>query len=247
MRRLAAPALLSLAVLTAPMAALAGDSWLTALERHVRSGLVYGYSEPFELVRSETTTRAGFVISGERIHLENGILTAHFNRVQADDGTDLQNVDVMSKLSLSGGFLQDPVRNALEAFLAYMDMTAQKVQLAFTIPAAPASAKSGAPNAPVEILTMPVRDMKMTMRQKVMEMTLKSIISVRAVGKANYRPAEMKIDCEITGAWSGPIPIPQDLLFHTLSNSIHYPFIEVHKPYVTIDIGYFLEPAPTSL
>ncbi|MBI3893293.1 MAG: hypothetical protein HY303_17380 [Candidatus Wallbacteria bacterium] len=246
MRRFAIPALLSLAVLTLPARSFAADGWLTALERHVRSGIVHSESEPFDLARVETASRGGFVISGERIHLENGILTAHFNRVQADDGTDLQNVDILTKLSLSGGFLSDPVKNAVEAFLAYMDMTASKVELAFTVPAGRGRAPAVPNGLPAEILTMPVRDMKMTMRQKVMEMTLKSIISIRTVGKANYRPAEKKIDCEITGAWSGPVPIPQDLLFYTLGNSIHYPFVEVHKPYVTIDIGYFLNPAPSN-
>ena len=36
---------------------------------------------------------------------------------------------------------------------------------------------------------------------------------------------------------------PEALIFATLKNTIHYPFVDIHKPYITIDIGYFIDGA----
>ena len=245
MKRFLFPVLLSLGLLVAAapvsIRAADGDGWLTALERHVRSGILHNESEPFDYALKDTRG-SGLTISGERIHLEGGILTAHFDGVTGDDGSKFSNINSTSHLSLGGDFLTDPIRKTVEAMLAFTDATVSKVDMAFT--AQKDQTAFSREGTQVELLSMPARDVKMTFRDRQMEMHLHSILPVKCTGTASYRAPEKKIDIQLTGAWSGPFPIPPDLVFSVLSSQVHYPFVEIHKPYVTLDLGYFLNPAP---
>ncbi len=243
MKRILIPALMSVLVLTATSTGFTADNWMGALERHVRSDILHSEAVPFHY-EVQDSSWPGFQIHGERIHIENSLLTAHIDRITADDGMNVQGVDAKSRFSLGGDFLRDPIKNSIDQILAFTDMTAQKADMAFSITQALAGANGV--EAGLELLAVPVRDVRLKLRDNKMEMWLKSLISVRAIGTASYRPAEKKIDLRIEGAWTGAIPIPSSLLFHTLKQTIKYPFVEIHKPYVTVDIGWFLFPAPAA-
>lgn len=213
--------------------ARAGQGWFLDLQDHARYRAIHGEEAPFLFESVSRQAAPGFSVTGERIHLENGILTAHFDTVSTDVGSEISDVNAKTFLSLGGGFLDNPVRSAVEAFLDHSDLTAKKVDVVMNL-------NDDEPQSDPDLAAIPVRNLKIAMRQRNMDMSVKSLIPVSAEGISWYEEDTQKLVTEITGAKAGPIPIPRDLLFFFLKKFVNYDYVEIDKPHVIIDLGYFL-------
>ena len=206
-------------VLAMASMATAGD-----LQRYARFTQLHDAVQPYE-VKVDQPLRGGLTISGEKITLENGNFTA-FVQTVGHAAFTMTGVSAQGRMPLDEAFFADPITAAMNNIL-----NGSKVSIA--------SFKNLQPVSPEADIV--VKDIQLTMAQKAVSGSLKALMfKPEFKAKASYDKATKKMTMVIESATLGGIAVPIDLVFYVVSQVINYPFVQLAKPAVIIDLTPFL-------
>lgn len=206
-------------LLAAGSAAGAGD-----LLRHARFEALHGDAPAFE-VPVERPLRGGLSITGEKILLENGNLTATVQTV-GHASFVMSQVAAQGRMPLDDAFFADPITAAVNNIL-----NGSKVTIG--------NFKNLAPTSPEA--DVPIKDIQLVHAQKALTGSMKALLfkpEFRA--RSSYEKATKKLTVTVESVTLGGINVPLDLTFYVVSQVLSYPFVTLARPNVIIDLTPFL-------
>lgn len=216
----------SLLVLTLAIPTVAGD-----LDRHVRFDRLHGQDTPFETT-SDRRLRGGLQISGEKIVIENGGLTASIQKV-AHPMFEMTGVAGQARMPLDAAFLADPITTAINNVLTGSTFTiAQMKNLRKT-----EIQRSDKPSLAAITLTK----IKLVHNLHFLKGSLKApLVSSDFVARSGYDKATRKLTIVVDKVIVAGFSVPLGVAFAAMNQFISYPFVTMVKPKVVIDLTSFL-------
>jgi hypothetical protein len=201
--------------------AQAGD-----LSRYAAFTSLHGANEdPGYEVAVDRPLRGGLQITGEKILLENGNFTASVQKV-GHQYFVMSNVTAQGRMPLNDAFFADPITAAVNNILDNSKTTI-------------GSFKNLAPTP--EPMDIDIKDMQMTMAQKVVTGSMKvMVLKPEFKGKGSYDKATKKMTVAVESVTMGGINVPLDLAFYVMGQVLNYPFVQLQRPNVIIDLTPFL-------
>lgn len=209
--------------------AQAGD-----LARHARFGRLHGEGAALEL-DGNRQLRGGLVITGEKIVLENGNLTASFQKV-AHTLFVMSGITAQGRMPIDDAFLADPITTALNNILNGSTMTVASMKNA-----APARRSSPALQSAADV---EITNIKMVHTAKALKGSMQAMMfAPEFTGKSAYSKATKKLTVTVETIQMGGYAVPIDLAFYVMGQFMNYPFVTLAKPNLIIDLSSFL-PTP---
>lgn len=196
------------------------------LARYARYTALHGALEdPGYEVPVDRPLRGGLTITGERILLENGNFTASVQKV-GHQLFVMSNVTAQGRMPLNDAFFADPITAAVNNILDGSKTTI-------------GSFKNLAPSP--EPMDVDIKDVQMTMAQKAVTGSMKvMVLKPEFKGKASYDKATKKMTVAVESVTMGGIAVPLDLAFYVMGQVVNYPFVQLAKPNVIVDLTPFL-------
>lgn len=198
--------------------ACAGD-----LARHARFVALTGHDDGFEVAREQG--RGGLTITGEKILLENGNLTATVQKVGHHDFS-MAGVAASGRVPLDDAFFADPITAAVNDLLDGSKVSIAEFKNLVPVPDVP---------------ELVVKDVQITMAAKAVSGSAKAFVfKPEFKGHASYDKTTKKMTITLESVTMGGNAVPIDLTFYVLGQALPYSYVTLAKPNVIVDLAPFL-------
>lgn len=177
----------------------------------------------------EPSTRA-VQLTGVKLEYRNEKLDATILEALLDDGTRVQELHAHTRLVLDGGFLAAPVTGAVKAFMKASETHIARAELPW----------DESPRAGGVLETLAIKEVALTTQDSAFSMTARSLVSIKAEGTMTWDPATKKLTVEVTGVKAAGLPVPLALAFGLMERFLQAEFVELARPHIRLDVGYFL-------
>lgn len=214
---------LSAVVLVLGLATAAGAS---DLARAARFGQLHG-ATPALATDGDRSLRGGLTITGEKITLENGALSATIQKVAHPEFV-MKGVAGQARMPFDQDLLTDPINTAINNILVGSTFTIAHMD----------NLRSGDRKADRGVS---LSNIKLIHNLKFIKGSLKApLVSPSFSGRSGWDKATKKMTVVVDAVVVGGFSVPLGVAFAAMKNFVRYSFVTFDKPRVIIDLSSFL-------
>jgi hypothetical protein len=217
-----------LTALALALTLLVSGSWASDLTRHRTFERLFGVSEPLEL-------GGGLQIVGEHVVLDNGHLTATFEKVLHPEFS-MKTVAAQGTIALDAAFFADPVTAAINSLLK-----GSQVAIALFKNGSKPDRK---PSTRDDLKGIDIEKVKLVFSQKRLTGSLHALaVTPEFAGAASYEKASRKLTVTVQSVKIAGIDVPLSVAFFVMGRFMSFSFVTLSKPNVVVNLTPFL-PVP---
>lgn len=172
----------------------------------------------FQVLHAVRASQVG--AEGLEVHMADGQLAVKATRIQAD-GLTLEGVTMKAPVVVDEAFFAAPVTGMVTALLDHGDMKVLRLS-----------------HEQSNLYTL--TDVAMRFRQGRLDMVGRKVVGVKVRGQAGWNPETQKLQVEVQSIKAGILPVSRTVVFAAMSRILTFPFVELEKPFVRMDVSSFL-------